>query len=172
MNESEWIWLYWSLNVCTIQRMNDYSNMDCVLILIKCVIKVNQLLTKEIRLYLTIFFNHNLASTFAHAYLQLVHCIHLCIHTRTCNRLFGANVLVQRHLYTCRYMYVKVTGLSCVFSSPEPKARVSYCRPFSSVVRRPSCVVRRPSCVVRRPSSVVRKLFTFSSSSWKRMVGF
>ena len=32
------------------------------------------------------------------------------------------------------------------------------CRPFSSVVRRPSCVVRRPSCVVRRPSSVVRNL--------------
>ena len=28
----------------------------------------------------------------------------------------------------------------CIFSSPEPKARVSYCRPFSSVVRRPSSV--------------------------------
>ena len=41
-----------------------------------------------------------------------------------------------------------------LFSSPEPKARVSYCRPFSSVVRRASCVVRRASCVVRRPSSV------------------
>ena len=27
-----------------------------------------------------------------------------------------------------------------VFSSPEPKAQVSYCRPFSSVVRRPSSV--------------------------------
>ena len=39
-----------------------------------------------------------------------------------------------------------------IISSPEPKARVSYCRPFSSVVRRPSCVVRRAS--VRRPSSV------------------
>ena len=38
-----------------------------------------------------------------------------------------------------------------IFSSPEPKAQVSYCRPFSSVVR---------------------KLFTFSSSSWKRMVEF
>ena len=38
-----------------------------------------------------------------------------------------------------------------IISSPEPKARVSYCRPFSSVVRRPSCVVRRPSSVVRRP---------------------
>ena len=44
--------------------------------------------------------------------------------------------------------------LKGIFSSPEPKARVSYCRPFSSVVRRPSCVVRRASCVVRRPSSV------------------
>ena len=39
------------------------------------------------------------------------------------------------------------------FSSPEPKARVSYCHSASSVVR--------PS--VRRPSSV-RKLFTFSTS--------
>ena len=29
---------------------------------------------------------------------------------------------------------------SWVFSSPEPKAQVSYCRPFSSVVRRPSSV--------------------------------
>ena len=43
---------------------------------------------------------------------------------------------------------------SSVFSSPEPKARVSYCRPFSSVVRRASCVVRRASSVVRRASSV------------------
>ena len=34
-----------------------------------------------------------------------------------------------------------------LFSSPEPKARVSYCRPFSSVVRRASSVVRRPSSV-------------------------
>ena len=30
--------------------------------------------------------------------------------------------------------------LQTIFSSPEPKARVSYCRPFSSVVRRPSSV--------------------------------
>merc|ERR1712198_717748 len=37
-----------------------------------------------------------------------------------------------------------------IFSSPEPKAQVSYCHPFLSVVRRPSCVVRRPSCVVRK----------------------
>ena len=28
-----------------------------------------------------------------------------------------------------------------IFSSPEPKAQVSYCRPFSSVVRRPSSVI-------------------------------
>ena len=41
-----------------------------------------------------------------------------------------------------------------IFSSPEQNAQVSYCRPFSSVVRRPSSVVRRPSSVVRRPSSV------------------
>ena len=45
-----------------------------------------------------------------------------------------------------------------LFSSPEPKARVSYCHSAPSVVR-PS--VRRPSVV--RPS-VVRKLFTFSTS--------
>ena len=37
---------------------------------------------------------------------------------------------------------------NCIFSSPEPKARVSYCRPFSSVIRfRPSSVMRRASCV-------------------------
>ena len=34
-----------------------------------------------------------------------------------------------------------------LFSSPEPKARVSYCRPFLCVVRRASCVVRRLSSV-------------------------
>ena len=28
----------------------------------------------------------------------------------------------------------------CFFSSPEPKAQVSYCRPFSSIVRRASSV--------------------------------
>ena len=49
----------------------------------------------------------------------------------------------------------KVISRLTLFSSPEPKAQVSYCRPFSSrpssVVRRASCVVRRASCVVRRP---------------------
>ena len=44
-----------------------------------------------------------------------------------------------------------------IISSPEPKAQVSYCDRFSSVVRRPSCVVR--------------KRFTFSSSP-KCMVAF
>ena len=52
-----------------------------------------------------------------------------------------------------------------VFSSPEPKARVSYCHSAPSVVR-PSVVVRR------RPSSSVRKLFTFSTSSPKPLDGF
>ena len=47
-----------------------------------------------------------------------------------------------------------------VFSSPEPKARVSYCHSAPSVVR--------PSV---RPSSV-RKLFTFSTSSPKPPDGF
>ena len=46
--------------------------------------------------------------------------------------------------------------LVCLFSSPETKAQVSHCRPFSSVVRRPSSV----------------NFLHFSSSSWKRMVGF
>ena len=49
-----------------------------------------------------------------------------------------------------------------LFSSPEPKARVSYCHSASSVVR--------PS--VRPSSSVVRKLFTFSTSSPERLDGF
>ena len=50
-----------------------------------------------------------------------------------------------------------------VFSSPEPKARVSYCHSAPSVVR-PSV---RPSVVV-----VVRKLLTFSTSSPKPLDGF
>ena len=52
-----------------------------------------------------------------------------------------------------------------VFSSPEPKARVSYCHSAPSVVR-PSVRRRR-----RRPSSV-RKLFTFSTSSPEPLDGF
>ena len=56
-----------------------------------------------------------------------------------------------------------------LFSSPEPKARVSYCHSAPSVVR-PS-VRRRPSVVVR-PSSVWRKLFTFSTSSPEPLDGF
>ena len=47
---------------------------------------------------------------------------------------------------------------SALFSSPEPKARVSYCHSAPSVVR--------PSVVV------VRKLFTFSTSSPKPLDGF
>ena len=49
-----------------------------------------------------------------------------------------------------------------IFSSPEPKARVSYCHSAPSSVRR-----RR-----RRPLSSVRKLFTFSTSSPKPLDGF
>ena len=54
-----------------------------------------------------------------------------------------------------------------VFSSPEPKAQVSYCHSAPSVVRpsvRPS--VRRPS--VRRPSSVNFHIFDFSSETAER----
>ena len=58
-----------------------------------------------------------------------------------------------------------------LFSSPEPKAQVSYCQSAPSVVRpsvRPSVRRRR-----RRPSSSsVRKLFTFSTSSPKPLDGF
>ena len=43
--------------------------------------------------------------------------------------------------------------------------KLPICHPFS-------CVVRRPSCVVRRASCVVRKLLKFSSSSWRRKIGF
>ena len=56
--------------------------------------------------------------------------------------------------------FVRYTGKlisRSIFSSPEQNAQVSYSRPFSSGVRRPSSVIRRPSCVVRRPSSVVRR---------------
>ena len=49
------------------------------------------------------------------------------------------------------------------FSSPEPKAEVSYCHSAPSVVR-PS--VRRPS--VRRPSGVNFHIFDFSSESAER----
>ena len=52
------------------------------------------------------------------------------------------------------------------FSSPEPKARVSYCHSAPSVVR-PSV---RPSS--SSSSSSVRKLFTFSTSSPKPLDGF
>ena len=52
-----------------------------------------------------------------------------------------------------------------IFSSPEPKARVSYCHSAPSVVR-PSV---RPSSSVR--PSVRRKLFTFSTSSLKSLNG-
>ena len=47
-----------------------------------------------------------------------------------------------------------VSCLACIFSSPEPKARVSYCH-------------SAPSSVV-----VVRKLFTFSTSSPEPLDGF
>ena len=50
-----------------------------------------------------------------------------------------------------------------IFSSPEPKAQVSYCHRAPSVVR-PS--VRRPS--VRRPSSVNFHIFNFSSETAER----
>ena len=53
-----------------------------------------------------------------------------------------------------------------LFSSPEPKARVSYCHSAPSVVR-PSVRRRRPSS-----SSVHRKLFTFSTSSPEPLDGF
>ena len=53
---------------------------------------------------------------------------------------------------------------SVLFSSPEPKARVSYCHSAPSVVR-PSVRLS-----VRRPS--VRKLFTFSTSSPELLDGF
>ena len=50
-----------------------------------------------------------------------------------------------------------VTNIFYVFSSPEPKALVSYCHSAPSVRRRPS---------------IVRKLFTFSVSSPEPLDGF
>ena len=59
-----------------------------------------------------------------------------------------------------RYFSPKITGLICVFSSPELKAQVSFSDHLSSGV----CLSVRPSV---RPSVClsVCKLFTFSSSS-------
>ena len=51
------------------------------------------------------------------------------------------------HNLSTHLLQFNIKSPNKIFSSPEPKARVSYCRPFSSVVRRASCVVRRPSSV-------------------------
>ena len=68
----------------------------------------------------------------------------------------------------CRRSLFRTTGPvlfgTCIFSSPEPKARVSYCHSALSVVR-PSV---RPSVRL----SGVRKLFTFSTSSPEPLDGF
>ena len=53
-----------------------------------------------------------------------------------------------------------------LFSSPEPKAQVSYCHSVASGVRRPASGVRR------RRRRRRRKLFTFSTSSSERLKGF
>ena len=61
------------------------------------------------------------------------------------------------------WLYVCADVTFGIFSSPEPKARVSYCH--------------SAPCVVRPSSSSVRKLFTFSTSSkpldgfWWNLVG-
>ena len=67
------------------------------------------------------------------------------------------------------FVFKEVFRNGHIFSSPEPKARVSYCHSAPSVVR--------PTVVVARPSSV-RKLFTLSTSSpepldefWWNLVG-
>ena len=62
--------------------------------------------------------------------------------------------------------WMKSSILRVVFSSPEPKAQVSYCHSAPSVVR-PSV---RPS--VRRPSSVRRKLSYFRLLLWNHWTEF
>ena len=74
----------------------------------------------------------------------------------SCTRLRDTDI--PTYWPTCAKQYAPL------FSSPEPKALVSYCHSAPSVVR-PS--VRRPSV---RPS--VRKLFTFSTSSPEPLDGF
>ena len=75
----------------------------------------------------------------------------------------------RRHASSSKVMFnfsivPDVCGLKFVFSSPEPKAQVSYCHSAPSVVR-PS-VVRRPS------SSVRRKLSHFRLLLWNRWKEF
>ena len=71
---------------------------------------------------------------------------------------------------------VRISRMYSVATRKEPGALQEWYRSFLAHLSRRlkwAIAVRfRPSCVVRRASSVVRKLFTFSSSSWKRMVGF
>ena len=83
----------------------------------------------------------------------------------------SVSLLFVQYLYIFQYVtqnstFTRQNTLS-FFSSPEPKARVSYCHSASSVVR-PSVV--RPFVV--RPASGVRKLFAFSTSSSEPLDGF
>ena len=71
----------------------------------------------------------------------------------------------------CMYIYPKVKVANNLIVNRE----MMVYRFLAQLSRRLEWAIAvrfRPSCVVRRPSSVVRKLFTFSSSSWKRMVVF
>ena len=90
----------------------------------------------------------------------VVHAVWL--HNRpSCPGFQGHSIqLALAHTTQERKSNVHISSIGvCFFSSPEPKARVSYCHSAPSVVR--------PS-----PSSSVRKLFTFSTSSPKPTDGF
>ena len=81
----------------------------------------------------------------------------------TCTYYHGPTLAQHSHaIWDC-----SLSKCITVFSSPEPKAQVSYCHSAPSVVR-PS--VRRPSS--SSSSSVWRKLFTYSTSSPEPLDGF
>ena len=59
------------------------------------------------------------------------------LHNSNLNKKIKKNIHLDN---TNLYIVYCILSTCMVFSSPEPKAQVSYCRPFSSVVRRPSSV--------------------------------
>ena len=82
-----------------------------------------------------------------------ISCIHFCVWRSKVKVTFGWSVVLDKgttcykfwgHRLKVKVMRRQPLKISCtLFSSPEPKARVSYCHSAPSVVR-PSAVVVRP----------------------------
>ena len=81
-------------------------------------------------------------------------------------KIFDVNEIV--FIFTLHNLLWLCPAFGGVFSSPEPKARVSYCHSAPSVVR-PSV---RPSSGVRPASVVVRKLSHFQLLLPNRLMDF